>query len=112
MREAGVDCRWIATIATLRCAAERDTSMLEIRQIPILSDNYIYLVREPQSGAVAVVDPAGVTPVMREAERLGWKITHILNTHHHQDHIGGNYEIKWLTKCQIVGPAVDRRRIP
>ncbi len=85
---------------------------LEIRQLPILSDNYIYLIRDPSSGAVGVVDPAGVTPVLREVERSGWKITHVLNTHHHQDHVGGNYELKWLTGCKIVGPAVDDRRIP
>ena len=85
--------------------------MLDIRQIPILNDNYIYLVREP-GGCVAVVDPAGVTPVVREAARLGWTITHILNTHHHSDHVGGNVELKWLTKCQIVGPAADPQRIP
>jgi hydroxyacylglutathione hydrolase len=86
-------------------------SQLEIRQIPILSDNYIYLIREP-GGQVAVVDPAGVTPVLQEAERLGWKITHILNTHHHMDHVGGNIELKWLTKCTIVGPSADPQRIP
>ena len=85
---------------------------LEIRQLPILADNYIYLIREPSSGAVGVVDPAGVTPVLRESERLGWKITHIFNTHHHQDHVGGNYELKWLTGCKVVGPAADDRRIP
>ena len=84
---------------------------LEIRQIPFLSDNYIYLVREP-GGHVAVVDPAGVTPVLREAERLGWTISHILNTHHHPDHVGGNIELKSLTKCTIVGPAADPDRIP
>ena len=85
---------------------------LDIRQIPILTDNYIYLVHEPESGATAVVDPAGVTPVVEEARRNGWAITHILNTHHHLDHVGGNIELKWLTKCMIVGPDVDASRIP
>jgi hydroxyacylglutathione hydrolase len=85
---------------------------LDIRQVPIFADNYIYLVREPESEATAVVDPGGVTPVLREAERLGWPITHILNTHHHLDHIGGNMEIKWLTKCIVAGPAMEVARIP
>ena len=86
--------------------------MLDIRQIPVLSDNFIYLVREPASGAVAVVDPAVSAPVLAEAARLGWKITHILNTHHHPDHVGGNMEIKEATGCVIVGPGHDPDRIP
>ena len=86
--------------------------MLEIVQIPVLSDNFIYLVREPKSGAVAVVDPAVAEPVLAEAQKRGWKITHILNTHHHPDHVGGNEEIKAATGCTIVGPGHDPDRIP
>lgn len=86
--------------------------MLDIRQIPVLSDNFIYLVRETEKNAVAVVDPAVAGPVLDEANRLGWKITHILNTHHHPDHVGGNMEIKEATGCTIVGPAHDPDRIP
>jgi hydroxyacylglutathione hydrolase len=85
---------------------------LEIVRIPVLSDNYIWLAREPLSGAVAVVDPAVAAPVLAEADRRGWKITHILNTHHHGDHVGGNLEIKAATGCVIVGPKRDRARIP
>jgi hydroxyacylglutathione hydrolase len=86
--------------------------MLDIRQIPVLSDNFIYLVREPARGAVAVVDPAEAEPVLAEAQRLGWTITHILNTHHHGDHVGGNLAIKAATGCTIVGPGPDAARIP
>ncbi len=87
-------------------------SALEIVQIPVLSDNYVYLAREPVSGAVAIVDPAVVEEPMAEAARRGWKITHILNTHHHGDHVGGNMAIKAATGCTIVGPKADRERIP
>lgn len=86
--------------------------MLDIRQIPVLSDNFIYLVREPASGLVAVVDPAVAEPVLAEAGRLGWAITHIFNTHHHGDHVGGNLAIKAATGCRVVGPAPDAGRIP
>jgi len=85
---------------------------LEIVRIPVLSDNYVWLAREPLSGAVAVVDPAVAGPVLAEADRRGWKITHILNTHHHGDHVGGNLEIKAATGCIIVGPKRDKARIP
>jgi hydroxyacylglutathione hydrolase len=87
-------------------------SRLDIHQIPVLNDNYVYLARDQASGATAVVDPAVVAPVLEEARRLGWTITHILNTHHHADHVGGNLEIKAATDCTIVGPKPDRDRIP
>lgn len=87
-------------------------AQLEIHQIPVLNDNYVYLIREDASGAVAVVDPAVSGPVLKEAERLGWAITHILNTHHHPDHVGGNLEIKKATGCHVIGPAPDEARIP
>lgn len=85
---------------------------LDIVQIPVLNDNYVYLAHEAGSGATAVVDPAVAEPVLKEAERRGWTITHILNTHHHPDHVGGNMEIKEATGCTIVGPRADRDRIP
>ena len=87
-------------------------SQIDIHQIPVLSDNYVYLARDRASGQTAVVDPAVVTPVLEAAERLGWTITHILNTHHHGDHVGGNLEIKAATGCTIIGPKADRDRIP
>ncbi len=87
-------------------------SRLEVHQIPVLNDNYVYLARCRATGATGVVDPAVAEPVLAEAERLGWRITHILNTHHHGDHTGGNLEIKQATGCTIVGPKADRDRIP
>ena len=88
------------------------STTLDIVRIPVLNDNYVWLMREPQSGAVGVVDPAVAGPVLAEAEKRRWKITHILNTHHHGDHVGGNLEIRKATGCTIVGPRVDRARIP
>lgn len=85
---------------------------LDIVQIPVLTDNYVYLAHEPTTGATAVVDPAVTEPVFVELERRGWVLTHILNTHHHMDHVGGNLEIKDRTGCVIVGPRADRDRIP
>ncbi|MGQ0676633.1 MAG: hydroxyacylglutathione hydrolase [Rhodospirillales bacterium] len=86
--------------------------MLEIVQIPVLTDNYVYLVREPASGAVGVVDPAVAEPVERELERLAWRLTHVINTHHHADHTGGNLRLKQRFQATVVGPRADRARIP
>ena len=86
--------------------------MLEIEQIPVLKDNYVYLVREPQSGLVAAVDPAVHEPVLGRLAALGWRLSHILNTHHHGDHVGGNLALKQATGCTIVGFGPDAARIP
>jgi hydroxyacylglutathione hydrolase len=85
---------------------------LEVIRIPVLSDNYVWLVREHISGEVMVVDPAVAEPVLAKAEELGWRITHIWNTHWHPDHTGGNAEIKAATGCTITGPAAEFERIP
>lgn len=85
---------------------------LDIHQVPVLSDNYVYLAHEAETGVTAVVDPAVVDPVLEAAAAKGWTITHILNTHHHNDHVGGNLEIKEKTGCTIVGPRADAARIP
>ncbi len=85
---------------------------LEIVQIPVLNDNYVYLAREPQSGAVGVVDPAVHEPVLAELQRRNWTLTHILNTHHHPDHVGGNVALKQATGCKVIGPEADADRIP
>jgi hydroxyacylglutathione hydrolase len=85
---------------------------LAIVRIPVLSDNYVWLVHEPVSGETMVVDPAVAPPVLDKAEELGWKITQIWNTHWHPDHTGGNAEIKQATGCTITGPAAEAGRIP
>jgi hydroxyacylglutathione hydrolase len=85
---------------------------LEIVRIPVLSDNYVWLVHEPTIGATMVVDPAVAAPVLAEAEARGWRITDIWNTHWHPDHTGGNAEIKAATGCTITGPAAEVERIP
>jgi len=85
---------------------------LQIDHVLCLKDNYVWLLREPQSGQVAVVDPSEAAPVKAKLDALGWKLTHILNTHHHWDHTGGNLELKQATGATIVGPTADRDRIP
>lgn len=85
---------------------------LDIIRVPVLSDNYVWLVHESQSGETLVVDPAVAAPVLAAAEARGWRITQIWNTHWHPDHVGGNAEIKAVTGCVITGPAAEAERIP
>ena len=86
--------------------------MLQIEQLPVLSDNYIYLIRDPATGQTGVVDPALAEPVLDALARLNWQLTHIINTHHHSDHVGGNEILIRETGCTVVGPRADRARIP
>lgn len=85
---------------------------LEIIQIPVFEDNYIYLVHEPNSGETAVVDPALSEPVLQKLAEKNWQLNYIINTHHHFDHVDGNLELKKATGCTIVGSDKDRERIP
>jgi hydroxyacylglutathione hydrolase len=90
---------------------------LDVVRIPVLSDNYIWLVHEPASARTMVVDPAVAEPVLAAAEARGWRITDIWNTHWHPDHTGGNAAIKAACQgagggCTITGPAAEADRIP
>jgi hydroxyacylglutathione hydrolase len=85
---------------------------MQIALVPLLTDNYGYLLHDPASGETGIVDPSEAAPVLAAARERGWHLTHILNTHHHHDHTGGNLALKQATGAAIVGPAPDRARIP
>lgn len=85
---------------------------LDIHLLPVLSDNYVYLLHDPQSGACAAVDPAVAEPVLAALARLDWRLTHVLCTHHHADHVGGVPALKAATGCTVIGATADAHRIP
>ncbi|MEQ8267056.1 MAG: hydroxyacylglutathione hydrolase [Parvibaculum sp.] len=85
---------------------------LQIHQFPCLNDNYGYLVHEPSSGMTAAIDTPEVKPILAALGEKGWKLTHILNTHHHFDHAGGNAELKEKTGCMVIGPKGEEEAIP
>jgi hydroxyacylglutathione hydrolase len=82
---------------------------LTVHQFPCLSDNYGFLIRDDATGQAACIDTPDAAAILRELKTLGWTLTHILNTHWHPDHAGGNAEIKAATGCQVVGPAEVER---
>jgi len=86
---------------------------MEILRIPALSDNYIFLLHDPQKNIAAVVDPAEAQPVLRQLQKLGASLVAIFNTHHHRDHVGANQELmEYFPEVCIYGGAGDRGRIP
>jgi hydroxyacylglutathione hydrolase len=86
--------------------------MLQVEIIPVLTDNYIFLLHDSNSRETAVVDPALAKPVLDALQKHGWQLNYIFNTHHHSDHVGANLHLKQETNCKIVGSAVDQARIP
>ena len=61
--------------------------------VPVLTDNYVWLIHDQEGGETAAVDPSVGSPVIEAAEARGWTISQVLNTHWHPDHTGGNQAI-------------------
>ena len=90
---------------------------LEVVQFPCLDDNYGYLLHDAETGQTAAVDTPCAATIEKELVKRGWKLTHVLNTHHHHDHTGGNLDLKTKEgqadgEVTIVGPANEREKIP
>ncbi len=86
---------------------------MKIHRIPVLSDNYIFLLVDAESGTAAVVDPAIAEPVLQLLQELRLELVAIFNTHHHGDHVGGNAQLlRHFPQTVVYGGAEDRGRIP
>src|SRR3546814_19899864 len=84
--------------------SEPGSAMLEVVRIPVLSDNYVWLLHDDASGETVAVDPAVAEPVLEAARQRDWTLSQIWNTHWHGDHVGGNAAIKAATGCHLPGP--------
>jgi hydroxyacylglutathione hydrolase len=85
---------------------------LDIYQFPCLSDNYGVLIHDAARGVTATIDAPSAEAVAAALKHKGWKLTHILTTHHHADHTDGNLALKAETGCTIVGPQAEAAKIP
>lgn len=85
---------------------------MEIYQFACRDDNYGYLVHDKDSGTTVSIDAPELGAIEKALSVKGWTLTHILNTHHHYDHVDANLSLKAKYGCQIVGPMADAARIP
>lgn len=86
---------------------------MNIHRIPVLHDNYIFVLHDCERRTAAVVDPAVAEPVLAFLQSLGATLTAIFNTHHHSDHVGGNAALlQAFPQTVVYGAAADEGRIP
>jgi len=92
-------------------AAARPADPLQVWLIPVLHDNYVFVLQRGQRAAL--VDPAVAEPVQAQLEQRGLQLEAILHTHHHSDHIGGTPGLlrQWPAAA-VIAAASDRERIP
>tara|TARA_B110000914_G_scaffold6663_1_gene5617 strand:- start:30 stop:794 length:765 start_codon:yes stop_codon:yes gene_type:complete len=85
--------------------------MIHIELISALSDNYIYLLHNDKENITSVIDPGEADPVTRVLKDKNWNLDQIINTHHHNDHTGGNVELKKQWGSQLIAPSYEKDRI-
>ena len=85
---------------------------LTAQPLPILSDNYAWLVRDSATGFTAIVDPAEEAPIVKAIEAAGGRLDAILLTHHHDDHIAAVQPIRERYGVAVIGAAADAHRLP
>lgn len=85
---------------------------LALITLPCLKDNYAYLLHDAATDTTAVVDVPDALPVLDALAVRGWKLNHILITHHHDDHIAGVEALAQATGARVYGAAADAHRLP
>jgi hydroxyacylglutathione hydrolase len=87
-------------------------SHLDVHQFICRDDNYGVLVHDTVTGTTLSIDAPDARAVADNLKKRGWQLTHILTTHHHEDHVAGNLELKEHFGCRIIGPEAEKDRIP
>ncbi|MEM7605617.1 MAG: hydroxyacylglutathione hydrolase [Myxococcota bacterium] len=88
---------------------------LEVHQVPAWKDNLVWVLRCVKTNACAVVDGPLAEGALELIDGEGWKLTAVLNTHTHPDHVGINRDLHRrgrLAGLEVCGPAGDATRVP
>ncbi|XP_023472456.2 hydroxyacylglutathione hydrolase-like protein isoform X1 [Equus caballus] len=81
---------------------------MKVKVIPVLEDNYMYLVIEEHTREAVAVDVAVPKRLLEIVGREGVSLTTVLTTHHHWDHARGNVELARLWPGLAVLGADER----
>ena len=85
---------------------------LELVTVPCLKDNYAFLLHDGASGRTALVDAPEAGPILAALDDRGWRLSDILITHHHGDHIDAVDALRDATGATVWGAAADAARLP
>ena len=91
---------------------QKDTPVLEIITLPILEDNYTYVIRDHADDITVVVDPGDANSVLDMMAEYGWTLDYIWLTHWHHDHTGGVEHLQQATEAKVIAPAMEQAKIP
>lgn len=65
--------------------------------------NFAYVIGDEQTRLAAIVDPAWeVDKLLRTCTDLGLKVTYVINTHSHLDHVNGNDIVVQRTAAKVI----------
>ena len=85
--------------------------MIKIEIVPVLSDNYVYIIHNEKNFQTAVIDPGDPEPIIHILREKQWSLDEIINTHHHNDHIAGNDKLIDIWGSKLIAPLYDKERI-
>jgi hydroxyacylglutathione hydrolase len=91
----------------------RNTMPLEIITIPCLQDNYAFLAHDRVTGQTALIDIPEARPILAALKQRHWQLTHVLITHHHDDHVQGlGAVLAAFPDAVVIGAKADAHRLP
>ncbi|MCB1312925.1 MAG: hydroxyacylglutathione hydrolase [Sedimentitalea sp.] len=85
---------------------------LEILTIPCRTDNYAFIAHDDTSGETAVIDVPEAGPILAALRQRGWVPSHVLLTHHHDDHWSGLADLLAAHPAPVIGAVADAGRLP
>lgn len=85
---------------------------LTLVTIPCREDNYAFLLHDSDSGLTALADAPEAAPIRAELDARGWRLSHLLITHHHYDHVDGVEDLRDAYSPKVIGAAADAERLP